>query len=255
MVSSPRTQIQKKYYSLKKISQNFKKEMQRSTCGTITLNKSQLLTREFIEVEGKYFRISLIYELFVNFDELYITDWRNTWRLGKVLVHWKMKLLEQPIKASHWSKNIMDVVDLLLKQVLSIKVTGLLVRNMVMVSLFHPKENQCMMQHGKKTWNTVKELKHGSYQLAKKLNTLELSLKINKLVKVWWLPATNLSITSVNLKMANTTEKDNIRPVIANMKVLSKMASSWKANKWWMMALGTKEDTLTWGNMVKVHCI
>jgi len=233
MASSPRTQIQKKYYSLKKNSQNSKKEMQRSTCGTITLNKSQLLTREFIEVE----------------------EWRNTWRLGKVLVHWKMKLLEQPIKVSHWSKNIMDVVDLLLKQVLSIKVIGLLVRNMVMVSLFHPKESQCMTEHGKKTWNTVKELKHGSYQLVKKQNTLELSPKINKPVKVWWLPATNLSITLVNLKMVNTMEKDNIRLVIANMKVPSKMASSWKANKWWMMALGTKEDTLIWGNMVKVHCI
>lgn len=233
MASSPRTQIQKKYYSLKKSSQNSKKEMQRSTCGTITLNKFQLLTREFIEVE----------------------DWRNTWRLGKVLVHWKMKLLEQPIKVSHWSKNIMDVVDLLLKQVLFIKVTGLLVRNMVMVSLFHPKESQCTTEHGKKTWNTVKELKHGSYQLAKKLNTLELSLKINKPVKVLWLPATNLSITSVNLKMENTTEKDNMWPVIVSMKVLSKMASSWKVNKWWMMALGMKEDTLTLSNMVKVHCI
>lgn len=63
MASSPRTQIQKKYYSLKKNSQNSKKEMQRSTCGTITLNKFQLLTREFIEVEGKYLRICLFYEL------------------------------------------------------------------------------------------------------------------------------------------------------------------------------------------------
>ena len=55
--------------------------------------------------------------------------------------------------------------------------------------------------------------------------------------------------------MENTTDKDHTCSIIASMMVPSKMGSSFKANRSWKMVLGTKVDTLTCGNMVKVHCI